>query len=182
MHGIEADAVFEILVRENAAMLATYLRAAVRDPGAVDDLFQESMLVAWRKLDKFDRTRPFGPWIRGIAARLVMAHYRNAPRHGLLCDEDFLAYLDQQVQHIAERPGDTWDEKVSALAECIKALPEHYGQPIRLRYMDEKPAARVADHLGVSLETIRKRLQRARARLLDCLQRKGVVAEAEADA
>ena len=47
----EAQGVFEILVRENEAMLMTYLRAAVRNQAVVEDLFQETMLVAWRKLN-----------------------------------------------------------------------------------------------------------------------------------
>ena len=47
---IQAETVFEILVRENAGMLTTYLRAVVWDPAVVDDLFQDTMLVAWRRL------------------------------------------------------------------------------------------------------------------------------------
>jgi RNA polymerase sigma-70 factor len=178
-HKIEADAVFEILVRENAAMLRTYLRAAVCDATDVDDLFQEAIIVAWRRLDEFDRSRPFGPWLRGIAARLVMAHFRKAARRGMLWDEGLLEHLDRRVQHIADRPGDTWDEKIEALQECIRALPNHYRQTIRRRYMEEEPACRVAASLKLSLETVKKQLQRARARLLDCLRRKRVVAEVD---
>ena len=37
----EAQAIFEILVRENEAMLMTYLRAAVRNQSAVEDLFRK---------------------------------------------------------------------------------------------------------------------------------------------
>jgi RNA polymerase sigma-70 factor len=176
---IDAHAVFEILVRENAAMLRTYLRAAVRDAADVDDLFQEAMIVAWRRLDEFDRSRPFGPWLRGIAGRLVMAHFRKAPRRGMLWDESLLEHLDRRVQHIADRPGDTWDDKIEALRECIRALPDHYRETIRHRYIEDEPAARVAAGLQLSLETVKKRLQRARARLLDCLQRKGIVAEVD---
>ncbi len=47
---VQAETVFEILVRENADMLVTYLRAMVWNAAAVDDLFQETMLVAWRRL------------------------------------------------------------------------------------------------------------------------------------
>ena len=35
-------------------------------PGNHVDLFQETMVVAWRRLDDFDHTRPFGPWLRGL--------------------------------------------------------------------------------------------------------------------
>lgn len=103
----EAHAVFEILVRENEAMLMTYLRAAVRNQNAVEDLFQETMLVAWRRLNEYDRSYPFGPWIRGIAAKLIMAHFRKAKSDIMMTGGEMLEYLSQQVEHIHERPGDT---------------------------------------------------------------------------
>ena len=34
---------------------------------------------------------------------------------------------------------------------------------------------RIADHIESNRETVKKRLQRARARLLDCLTRKGIL-------
>jgi len=174
---VKAEAVFEILVREHADMLMTYLRAAVWNPAALDDLFQETMLVAWRRLHEYDHARPFGPWLRGIAARLVMAHARKAKRDVLVCDEKVLEYLDRQVQHISQRSGDTWDEKIAALHECLAALPEDHRQVIRLRYLEGETADRVAGLLNVTLEAVKKRLQRARAQLLACLRRKEMLLE-----
>lgn len=58
-------------------MLMVYLRSLVRDEATVADLFQEAMVVAWRRLDECDLDQPFGPWLRGIASRLVLAHYRK---------------------------------------------------------------------------------------------------------
>jgi RNA polymerase sigma-70 factor len=174
---MEAEAVFEILVRENADMLTTYLRAVVWRQAAVDDLFQETMLVAWKRLPEYDASRPFGPWLRGIAARLVMAYSRKSKRELLVCDDQVLEYLDRQVQHISERAGDTWDEKVVALQDCIAALPEDQRQTIRLRYLEGRSADQTAGLLNVTVEAIKKRLQRARAQLLLCLRRKDVLLE-----
>jgi RNA polymerase sigma-70 factor len=173
-----ARAVFEILVRENEAMLMTYLRAVVGNQAAVEDLFQETMLTAWKKLSEFDRTRPFGPWLRGIAARLVMAHYRNTKHNFILGGEDMLEYVSRQIQRISEQSGDTWEEKTEALLHCIEALPDRYRKPIRLRYFEGEPAHRIAEVYKISLEAVKKRLQRARALLLDCLRRKKLLMEA----
>jgi RNA polymerase sigma-70 factor len=174
---MEAKAVFEILVRENQAMLMTYLRAVVRDRSAVDDLFQETMLITWQKLDEYDRSRPFGPWLRGIAAKLVMAHFRKTKSDIPAFEEETLEYLSQQLQHICERPGDTWDEKIAALTHCIEALSEHYRQAIRMRYFEQTPASEIAVVSKTSVENVKKRLQRARSDLLECLRRKKVVSE-----
>ena len=173
----QARAVFEILVRENEAMLMTYLRAVVVNESAAEDIFQETMLTAWRKLDEFDRSRPFGPWLRGICGRLVMAYYRKAKRDYILGTDRMLEYLSRQIEHINERPGDTWAEKIEALKHCIEALPEHYRHPIHLRYFENRSASEIADMSRVSLEAVKKRLQRARSQLLDCLRRKKLFVE-----
>jgi RNA polymerase sigma-70 factor len=173
----EAKAVFEILVRENQAMLMTYLRAVVKDGALIDDLFQETMLIAWQKLDEYDHSRPLGPWLRGIAAKLIMAHFRKAKSDIVVFDDETLEYLSQQVQYISERSGDTWDEKIAALTHCIEALSDHHRQAIKLRYFEQTPPSKIAATAKTSVETIKKRLQRARAELLDCLRRKKVVME-----
>ena len=173
----EAQAIFEILVRENEAMLMTYLRAAVRNQSVAEDLFQETMLVAWRRLSEYDRSCPFGPWVRGIAAKLIMAHFRKAKSDIMITGCETLEYLSKQIEHIHGRPGDTWQQKIDALKHCIEALPDNYREMIELRYFKHHPASRISEITTVSLEAVRKRLQRARAQLLDCLRRKKVVME-----
>ena len=46
------------------AYRAAYL--VVHDSGAAEDIAQESFLAAVRNLDRFDRRRPFGPWLHRI--------------------------------------------------------------------------------------------------------------------
>ena len=174
----EAQAIFEILVRENEAMLMTYLRAAVRNQNAVEDLFQETMLVAWRRLNEYNRSCPFGPWIRGIAAKLIIAHFRKAKSDIMVTGCETLEYLSRQIEHIHERPGDTWEQKIDALKHCIEALPDNYREMIELRYFKYQSVLRISEVTKISMVAVRKRLQRARAQLLDCLRRKKVIVEA----
>ena len=171
---------FEILARENSRMLTVYLRSLVDDEATVDDLFQETMVVAWRRLDECDLSLPFGPWLRGIASRLVKAHYRKRKLQPAFLDAAVLSQVDRQFEALASQTGDTWDEKVAALHDCLEALPENHRDVVQGRYLDEQPTRKVADRFEISMETCRKRLQRARAMLADCLKRKGVVSVGEA--
>ena len=41
----------------------------VRDPHAAEDVAQEGFVAAVGALERFDDTRPFGPWLRTIVAR-----------------------------------------------------------------------------------------------------------------
>lgn len=147
----EAQAIFEILVRENEAMLMTYLRTAVCNQAVVEDLFQETMLIAWRKLHEYDRSCPFGPWVRGIAANLIMAHFRKAKSDLIITGFDTLEYLSQQIEHIHERSGDTWEQKIQALNHCIETLPDHYQETIQIRYFKHHPASKISEITKVSL-------------------------------
>ena len=171
---------FEILVRENSRMLTVYLRSLVRDEAAVDDLFQEAMIVAWRRLDECDLNRPFGPWLRGIASRLVLAHYRKQKTAPVLLHESVLHVVERHFENINLLAGDTWDDKVAALRECIDALPERQKNVISGRYFDGLLAAEVAERFELTLEACKKRLQRGRTMLAQCLKTKGVLSASEA--
>lgn len=166
----DAKKLFETLVREHADMLTIYLSASLGDRSDVDDLFQETMMVAWRRLDDFDHTRPFGPWLRGIARRLVLAHGRKQPRN--LCDPAVLDQLDTRLDQIRSLRGDTWREKLEAVDACVRSLPEHYRVVVQQRYFEHRAIRQVSAILELSTSAVKKRLQRARALVLECVKGK----------
>src|SRR2546422_11669972 len=78
---------FEPLFRAHwgPAYRAAYL--VVRDAGAAEDIAQESFLAAVRALDRFDRRRPFGPWLHRIVVNRAIDWARaRALRHELGAD------------------------------------------------------------------------------------------------
>ena len=172
---IEPLALFEILVRENADALTAFLRAVVDDPIAVDDLFQEAMLIAWRRIGEYDRTRPFGAWLRGIAKRLVLAHARTAAREVPLSSECALDYLDERLAQVERQPGDTLHEKIAALRDCVERLAPMYREPLDLHYSECRTTEWIAEKLVTTKDAVQKRLQRARLQLAECLEHKAVL-------
>ena len=167
-----AHEVFEILVRDHTAMLLCFLRSLQRSPHAVDDLFQETMLTAWRRLADYDRERPFGPWLRGIALRIVWKHREKAGRTAVAYEPRVLEALEQRFESAASS-SETLAAVVDRLQDCLRGLPETlrgmldavYSKGLRLR-----DAAQAA---SVSEEAAKKRVQRARQQLAECLRRGG---------
>jgi len=164
----EARDLFEILVRENADMLISFLRSTVRDPATAEDLFQETFLVAWKNLARFDRDRPFGPWLRGIAGRLVMAERRRGVRIRML-EESEMELLEGYFEEFSASQGDTWSEKLEALKRCLERLKPPLREALDLRYQTGLCCRTIAERVGDSLEAVKKRLQRARSYLALCL-------------
>jgi RNA polymerase sigma factor (sigma-70 family) len=172
---VEPLALFEILARENADALTAFLRASLYDAAAVDDLFQETLLIAWRKIGEYDRTRPFGAWLRGIARRLVLAHAHQSAREIPVSSERVLDYLDQRLEQVECQPGDTLDEKIAALRDCLARLEPMYREPLDLHYDQRRTTEWIAEKLETTKDAIQKRLQRARLQLADCLERRAVL-------
>lgn len=166
----DARKLFETLVREHADMLIVYLRSSLGNISDVDDVFQETMIVAWRRLDDFDHTRPFGPWLRGIARKLVLAHDRKRVRN--LCNSRVLARVETRLDQITARPGDTWEEKLELLRECVNSLPDHYRTVVTQRYFQQQAIQQVSELLELSSSVVKKRLQRARSLVLECIESK----------
>lgn len=165
--------IFEILVREHADMLTAYLRGALDRPSDVDDLFQETMVVAWRRLDDYDRQRPFGPWLRGIARNLVLAHYRSRGNALRWCSPDVLDALEQSWRTFSAQPGDSFRDRVDLLVDCIARLSDRLRTVIEMAYGRGMPLAEIARATGDGEPTIRKRAERARRQLHDCILQTG---------
>lgn len=163
-------AVFEILVREHADMLSAYLRSLVGNDPALDDLFQQTMLVAWRRLDDYDRSRPFAPWLRGIAQKLVLEHHRRGRARATATDPAILAELDLRYDRLAALPGDTFRDRADRLLSCLGKLPEAMRHAIEMVYARGLLLAAAADALDSSEEAVKKRVQRGRRLLADCIR------------
>lgn len=168
------DQLFAVLVNEHADMLMAFIRSTVWDASAAEDLFQETMLVAWRRFDDYDPARPLARWLRGIARKLILAYLSKLKRNPVYCIEEVLDVLEERLAHIDRLPGDAWMDKVEALAFCMDQLPEDMQRSIRMFYQDEQKTSQIASVLKTTQEAVKKRLQRARSRLADCLRRKGI--------
>lgn len=153
-------------------MLTAFIGASVSQKTAVDDIWQETMLTAWRRWDDYDRSRPFGAWLRGIASNNVLAWHRKHSREPVWCDESTLEHFSAAFAGIQQLAGDTFQEKLEALRACIGALPADYHEVIRLRYEEGLMPAAVAETLSLKTETVKKQLQRAKALLHECISLK----------
>jgi len=166
--------IFAALVHEHADMLLTFIRATIRDSSTVDDIFQETMLIAWRRFDDYDPTKSLAKWLRGISRKLILSHFSRLKKRPIFCSDEVLDVLDERLSHIGSQPGDAWTDKVAAMETCLKQLPEQMHQCIKLFYQDNQKTEEIASAINSKREAVKKRLQRARSMIADCLRRKGL--------
>jgi RNA polymerase sigma-70 factor (ECF subfamily) len=139
-----------------AAYRAAYL--IVRDTHAAEDIAQEGFVAAVRALERFDRARPFGPWLRTIVARRAIDATRaRALRREV--EATPLAYVE------ADEPAPLLPEP--ELLAAIAALPEDQRIVVVLRHLLELTPSEIAGVVGVPRGTVNSRLRRG----LDALSR-----------
>jgi RNA polymerase sigma-70 factor (ECF subfamily) len=157
-----AAALEELFRREwPRAYRAAYL--VVHDAAAAEDIAQEAFLAAVRAIDRFDRSRPFGPWMH----RIVVNRAIDVTRARALRRE-----VDAAAAHAAEAPPDPpatplSDDVVGALRELS---PEHRAVVV-LRFVCDYTPGEIAHALDMPRGTVNSRLRRALDRLGEVIER-----------
>lgn len=173
MNGPSGKDVFEILVREHADMLTAYLRSLLWSDQGLDDVFQEVMLVAWRRLPEYDKSRPFGPWLRGIGRNMVLEHHRKGRARAAVTDPTVLDAVESRFQSLLSAGGlasaGEFRARAERMLDCLQRLPDILRETVEMVYARGMLLRQIAESVGVNEETAKKRLQRARESLSKCV-------------
>jgi RNA polymerase sigma-70 factor (ECF subfamily) len=115
---------------------------------------QESFLAAVRALDRFDRRRPFGPWLHRIVVNRAIDWARaRALRREL--SAEFEPAADERES----------SENARALAEGLAGLQPEHRAVIVLRYLLDYTPGEIARLLDLPRGTVNSRLRRGLDRL-----------------
>jgi RNA polymerase sigma-70 factor, ECF subfamily len=139
---------FEDLYRRHwhFAYRAAYL--VTHDAAASEDIAQEAFLAAARAMGRFDRRRPFAPWLHRIVVNRSIDWTRARRLRGEVeLTESEVAPPQRSV------PGD------DVLAALTRLPPEHRAV-IVMRYLLEFTPGEIADALGLPRGTVNSRLRR----------------------
>lgn len=122
------------------------------------DVTQETFIRALANLQRFDKTRPFRPWVLKIASNLCRNHKRNLRRYWQAIwafthepDADELPVEKQIIQQ----------EEVSAMLMAVRSLRPAEEEIIYLRYFLDLSVAETAQILNIKAGTVKSRLYRA---------------------
>jgi RNA polymerase sigma-70 factor, ECF subfamily len=138
------------------AFRAAYL--VVHDAAAAEDIAQEAFLAAIRSLDRFDRRRPFGPWLHRIVVNRAIDWTRARK-------------LRAEAELAADVPAPELPDRDSrALLEGLAALPPEHRAVIVLRHLLEYTPGEIAELLDLPRGTVNSRIRRGLDKLEGTLE------------
>ncbi|MGH2934627.1 MAG: RNA polymerase sigma factor [Gaiellaceae bacterium] len=149
---------FEQLFRSHWPRAYRAALLVVGDAAAAEDIAQESFLAAVRALDRFDRRRPFGPWLH----RIVVNRAIDWSRARALRREQFGG-----AEHAVEEREPSAHART--LAAALTELQPEQRAVIVLRYLLEYTPGEIARLLDLPRGTVNSRLRRGLDRLREAV-------------
>ncbi len=162
---------FSELAREFHGEFLVYARSLTREENTSRDIVQDSFVAAWKNKDKFDITRDFGSWMRGIIRNKWRENLRRNKRNVSL-DNDVLENLEAVMREWQSLRTDGGPSIFMRLESCLTKLPDTLMQAVKSFYYEGQSTEEVAENLSIGGATLRKRLERARLALKECVTQK----------
>lgn len=159
---------FEHLVRKYQKQVHTLAWRKIRDFHIAEDITQETFLQVYQKLGTLEDPARFSRWLYVIADRLCIAWLRKNQRHTEPLENTGISEIETEAysRYIAAEHAKTLAEARRGLVEKLLAkLKEGNRSVITLHYLEGMTYAEMSDFLGVSENTIKSRLRRARQQL-----------------
>ncbi|HEY0739799.1 MAG TPA: sigma-70 family RNA polymerase sigma factor [Herpetosiphonaceae bacterium] len=151
---------FRGLVERYSTLVGRTARVLLADRMTAEEAAQDAWLDAWRNLGRFERGRPFRPWLlKLVINRCRMVARRRLPPSIPL---DQIGADQLSGPAIAAAPATGLD---ADLAQALATLPIEQQRVVALRFFAELELAEIALVTGTRLGTVKSRLHRALAAL-----------------
>ena len=171
-HAVESETIsFDAVYRDFYPRIKRYLARLIAFDDA-EDVAQEVFLKISKSFDSFRGESSMSTWVYRIATNAAMDRVRSPAYRARLasapvddsCDSgEPLPATEARISSVEQ------DAIRSEMSGCVQGLvaqlPENYRTVLVLSENEGMKNAEIADVLGISVETVKIRLHRARARL-----------------
>ncbi len=160
---------FHELVGRYQERLLNFIYRTIGDRDRAEDLVQETFVRVYRHLHRFDPTKKFSTWIYTIASNLAKNELRNRSRNPLVLFQAIKKNWEAdhrplQWEDNTFSPDDLFRKRnlKDKVERAVEELPEHHKVVFVLREMEGKTYEEISEITGVTLGTVKSRLNRAR--------------------
>ena len=162
------EAAFSALVRKYQKSVHALAWRKIGDFHIAEEIAQDAFLQAYKNLARLRNPSQFAGWLYVIASNLCKRwHQSNKPAMQSL-DGTSVAEVEafSYRRYVSEqREAEAMEHRYEIVKELLETLPESERTVVTLYYLGEMTAKEIGNFLGVSVNTIKSRLRRARERL-----------------
>jgi RNA polymerase sigma-70 factor, ECF subfamily len=165
---------FEILVQRYKNPLVNFVFRYLGDYESCVDVVQETMIKVYRYKDTYQSIAKFSTWIYTIAGNLAKTELQRRKRRSILSINAFGKDNDEDYEIPDEnyRPDSMTDSgiKDEIIQKAFMKVSEAYRKAVILRDIQELSYEEIADIMGITVGTVKSRINRGRAQLQKLLK------------
>ena len=162
------EAAFSELVRKYQKSVHALAWRKIGDFHIAEEITQDTFLQAHKKLASLKNPNQFAGWLYVIADRLCKAWFRKKQMYVQSLDATSEETLEKTVYAsyvVEQREEVSVERRRKIVQKLLEKLPESERMVMVLHYLGEMSCEAISKFLGVSPNTVKSRLQRARERL-----------------
>lgn len=161
------DSAFSELVQKYQKSVHALAWRKIGDFQVAEEITQDAFLQAYRKLATLKNPNQFPGWIYVIASNLCRDWHRRKKPTMLSLEATDTKTLEKTSyeRYLEEREKSATEHRREIVKNLLDKLPESERTVVTLHYLGEMTSDAISKFLGVSVNTIKSRLRRARKRL-----------------
>lgn len=149
---------FRVIVEANQRRALLFAARMVGSGAEAEEAVQAAFVRAFEKLDRFDASYPFFPWLRAIIRNECLRRLRRQGR------ELPLGSAGEEQARAAS------GESTLLLQQIAARLPPEQWQLLQLKHVEGLRYREIAERLAIPIGTVMSRLHAARARVRTLLE------------
>ena len=163
------DEAFSILMRKHQKGVHALIWRKIGDFQIAEEITQDTFIQVYKKLGTLEDPNRFDGWLYVIANRLcinwIQRNKAKTDRLNMQSLEETLPEEVEKASHFHQRETEAANRRQNLVKMLLEKLPESERTVVTLYYLGEMTTKEISRFLGVSVNTIKSRLQRARKRL-----------------
>ena len=162
------ESAFANLIRKYERQIHAYALRRIGDFHIAEDITQETFLQVYQNLETLNDPTQFSRWLYTIVNHLCIAWHRKDRLQTQPLEETHISEMETEAysRHVATEQAETSAEAQRDLVkELLAKLKDRDREIITLHYFEEMTSSEIGMYFGVSENTIKSRLRRARQRL-----------------
>ena len=157
---------FVAQLMEHRHRIYAFIAKQLVNQADVEDVFQRTSIVLWRKMRDFDPDGSFFHWACGVAYNEVRNFLTVQRRNRLYFDAELVQLMAEE----AEAEEELSEARLDALRSCVSKLPDRQQEILKRCYAGTASITDIAATLGRNRGALYKQLARLREKLLDCIR------------
>src|SRR5690606_3748211 len=131
-----------------------------KDTHLSHDIVQETFIKAFKHIDRVKEPNKIGAWLSVIASRTSLDVLKKHKNHSsILVDLN-----KKQTEVVPENECDKFIMKLTVREKINELSPQHR-VVIMLKYIKDMKETEIAENIGISIGTVKSRLNRAKIKL-----------------